>query len=176
MQRALCSGEEAAFGIERVLENVNLLSQRARAAGIPVILVQHEEDEGSLAHGAEGWQLADGLLAAGSDVKVRKRTPNSFHGTDLHRLLQERGINHLVVCGLQTEFCVDTTVRQALPLGYAVTLASDAHSTTDGVIPAERAIAHHNRTLSGMTHYGPKIEVEPSARVAFESSNNRSTQ
>ena len=168
MQHALCSGEDAAFGIDNVIEKINALSGRARASGSPVVLVQHEEDEGPLQFGSEGWALADGLLTAAEDIRVRKRTPNSFHKTELHRLLQDRGVSRVVICGLQTEFCVDTTVRQALPLGYSVTLAADAHSTTDGALRAEQVVAHHNRTLRCMTSYGPRIEVKPTAEVAFE--------
>ncbi len=168
MQHALCSGDDAAFDIESVIEKVNALSGRARASGSSVILIQHEEDEGPMQFGSEGWALAGGLLTAAEDIKVRKRTPNSFHATDLHRLLQDRGVSRVVVCGLQTEFCVDTTVRQALPLGYSVTLAADAHSTTDGALRAEQVIAHHNRTLRWMTSYGPRMEVMPAADVVFD--------
>jgi isochorismate hydrolase len=81
--------------------------------------------------------------------------------------MQERGVSRLVICGLQTEFCVDTTVRQALPLGDSVTLVADAHSTSDGALRAEQVIAHHNRTLRWMTSYGPRMEVKPAAEVAF---------
>ena len=168
MQHALCSGEDAAFGIENVIEKINALSARARALEVPVVVVQHEEDEGPLQFGSQGWALAAGLLITGEDIKVRKKTPNSFHQTDLHTLLQDRGVTHVVICGLQTEFCVDTTVRQALPLGYSVTLAADAHSTTDGALRAEQVIAHHNRTLRWMTSYGPRMEVKPAAEVAFD--------
>jgi nicotinamidase-related amidase len=168
IQHALCSGEEAAFGIDSVIEKVNALSGRARASHLPVILVQHEEDDGSLQFGHEGWALAEGLVTAAEDIRVRKRTPNSFHQTELHQLLQERAVSHVVICGLQTEFCVDTTIRQALPLGYNVTLVSDAHSTTDGALRAEQVIAHHNRTLRWMTSYGPRMEVRPADEVAFE--------
>lgn len=168
MQRALCSGEEAAFEVDTLIEKVNTLVRRARAAGAPVILVQHEEDEGPFLFGTETWELADGLLVAPEDVRVRKTTPNSFHRTDLHQLLRDRGITGLVVCGQQTECCIDTTVRQALPLGYDVTLAADAHSTIDGIIPAEQIIAHHNRTLSGMGGFGPRMEVRPAAEIGFE--------
>jgi nicotinamidase-related amidase len=129
--------------------------------------VQHEEDEGPLQFGSEGWALAGGLLTAAEDI-VRKRTPNSFHRTELHHLLQQRGVSRLVICGLQTEFCVDTTVRQALPLGYSVTLVADAHSITDGALRAEQVIEHHNRTLRWMTSYGPRMEVTPAAEVAFD--------
>jgi nicotinamidase-related amidase len=167
VQQALCSGEQAAFDIARVIDNVNGLSQRARAAGLPVVLVQHEEPEGPMQHGSAGWALADGLLTDAADVRVRKTTPNSFHGTDLQRVLQERGVKRLVVCGLQTEFCVDTTVRQALALGYDVVLAADGHSTADGAITAAQAIAHHNRTLRWMGGFDATIAVQPAAEVSF---------
>lgn len=167
MQQALCSGEEAAHGIEGVIDRVNELIAGARAAGAPVLLVQHEEDGGPLAHGAPGWQLVQGLAVTDADPRLRKTTPNAFHATNLQPWLQQHGITRLVVCGLQTDFCVDTSVRQALPLGYAVALASDAHSTTDGVISATQVIAHHNRTLRYMTHFGPEIQVRPAAEIAF---------
>jgi nicotinamidase-related amidase len=170
MQQALCSGAEAAFDIARVTDNVNALSRRARAAGLPVVLVQHEEAGGPMQHGSAGWALADGLLTDSTDVRVRKTTPNSFHGTDLQRLLQQRGVKRLVVCGLQTEFCVDTTVRQALALGYDVVLAADGHSTTDGAITAAQAIAHHNRTLRWMGGFDATIAVQPATEVSFAAS------
>jgi nicotinamidase-related amidase len=133
--------------IDNVIEKINALSSRARASGTLVIV---------------------GLLTAAEDIQVRKRMPSSFHRTELHQLLKERGVAHLVISGLQTEFCVDTTVRQALPLGYSVSLVADAHSTTDGALRAEQVIAHHNRTLRWMTSYGPRMEVKPAAEVTFE--------
>ncbi len=171
MQRALCTGDDAAFDIERVTERINGLSARARAAGVPVVLVQHEEGEGPLQFGSAGWQLADGLVTAASDLRVRKTTPNSFHRTELQGLLQARGVDRLVVCGLQSDYCVDTTVRQALALGYAVALAADAHSTVDNaVLSAAQITAHHNATLAHLSSFGPRVTVAPAAAVAFDAS------
>ena len=151
LQRALCSGEYAITDANGVVERVNAVSARARRAGIPVVFVQHEEGEGPLVHESEGWQLADGLVAQAGDLRVRKTKPDSFHGTPLLEMLQSRGIERLVICGAQTEYCVDSTTRRALHLGYQVALASDAHSTLDnGVLPAAQIIAHHNATLRGM--------------------------
>lgn len=167
MQRALCQGQWAAHGIASVMDKINSLSRQARAARVPVVLVQHEEAGGPLELQADGWALADGLETAPDDLRVRKTTPNSFHQTELLELLKARGVSRLVVCGLQTEFCVDTTVRQALPLGFAVCLAADAHSTTDDVLPAPQVIAHHNRTLGHLGSFGPRIEVKPAAAIVF---------
>ena len=166
VQHGLCTGRWAAFDIEQVIARINTLSERARAARLPVVLVQHEEDEGPLVHGSEGWQLDARLTLAQGDLRIRKRTPNAFHGTTLHAQLQDRGVDRLVVCGLQSEFCVDTTVRQALPLGYHVVLVADGHSTLDSEkLSAEQITAHHNQTLQYMTSFGPTMAVQPAHAV-----------
>jgi len=166
VQRALCVGPEAAFRVADVIARINDLSQRARASGAPVVLVQHDDD-GPLRFGTSGWELADGLVTSVSDLRVRKQTTNSFHNTALRDVLQERQVSRLVICGLQTDFCVDTTTRQALPLGYRIVLAADAHSTIDGAIPAAQIIAHHNHIFRNITSFGPVIEVTASAEVTF---------
>ena len=61
VQRALCTGEYECFDIKRVIDTINDLSTKARAADIPVILIQHEEEGDLLQYGSEGWQLAEGL-------------------------------------------------------------------------------------------------------------------
>lgn len=157
VQQALCSGQYAAYEIDAVIARINALGAKARAAGMPVIFVQHEEEEGPLPYGGAGWQLAAGLAVQPDDLRVRKTTPDSFHQTNLHQLLRERGVDALIICGLQTDFCVDTTVRRAFTLGYKVTLVADAHSTLDnGVLTAAQIIAHHNATLG---NFGPQVKV-----------------
>lgn len=168
VQRALCTGDEQVFGIGAIIDRINSLSRRARAVDAPVVFVQHEEDEGAFRSGTEGWKLADGLVTAPGDLRVRKTTPNSFHRTELQKLLREREVERMAICGLQTEYCVDTTIRQALSLGYRVVLASDAHSTVDGVLMAPQIIAHHNHTFRNMNSFGPVIEVKPAAEVVFD--------
>jgi len=80
--------------------------------------------------------------------------------------LQARGITKLVICGFQSEFCVDTTTRRALALGYPVTLVADGHSTTDnGVLKAAQISAHHNETLANIDSFGPRAEAVPASQV-----------
>jgi nicotinamidase-related amidase len=84
----------------------------------------------------------------------------------LHEALQIRGIDTLVVCGMQSDFCVDSTVRRALGLGYPVVLVSDAHTTMDnGVLTATQIVAHHNQTLSNLDSYGVLVTLQPSSTV-----------
>jgi nicotinamidase-related amidase len=168
VQQALCSGEWAAFEINRVVDRINELAEQARMAGAPVFFVQHEEDQGSLRFGTEGWQLYERLATRPEDTRVRKAASDSFYQTELHALLQSRGVAELVVCGLQSEFCVDSTVRRALALGYPVVLVSNAHSTMDnGVLSAAQISAHHNATLANIGGYGVTVTATTAAEVCF---------
>jgi nicotinamidase-related amidase len=120
-------------------------------------------------YGTESWKLAPALEVHSSDVVLRKSASDSFHGTGLHDLLDSRGITNLVICGLQSEFCVDTTTRRAMALGYPVVLVSDGHSTVDnGILSALQISAHHNRTLSNIESFGPRTTVVPAGEIDFE--------
>lgn len=168
VQSALCSGEEECFESQRVIRTINDLSAKARAVGVPVILIQHEELQGTLLYGSAAWQLADGLLTAADDLSVRKTTPDAFYQTDLQPLLQARGIDRLVICGLQTDYCVNATVRQAHALGYDVVLAADAHSTMDnGSLAAEQIIANHNNRLGRLSGAVSRVDVVPAEEIHF---------
>src|SRR4051812_41590463 len=114
VQAALCMGEHQAFDCDAVIGRINLVSRRFREAGALVVVIQHESVGGDLVHGTEGWKLAPGLVTAPTDTFLRKTATDSFHKTDLHAILQERGIPRLVICGLHSEFCVDTTTRRAM--------------------------------------------------------------
>ena len=84
------------------------------------------------------------------DLVVHKRTPDSFYGTTLQTELESRGIRKLVIAGIQSDWCVDTTVRRAYSLEYEVTVVEDAHSTCDTkILKAPQIIAHHNLIFGG---------------------------
>ena len=159
VQQGLCEGEHDAHDSQAVIARINRVTAKARAAGAPVMFVQHEA-AGYLDFGSREWQLADGLCVEANDIRVRKTTPDSFHRTDLESLLQSHGVTDLIVCGMHTEFCVDTTTRRALALGYPVVLVGDAH-TTEGNdhLTAPQVIAHHNHTLGNISSFGPRVRV-----------------
>jgi nicotinamidase-related amidase len=168
VQRALCSGEYQCHDIHHVINTINGLSARARKAGVPVVLIQHEEKDSPLAHGAEGWQLAEGLETSPKDLRVRKTTPDSFYQTDLRKLLPSEDFEKLVICGLQTDYCVNATVRQAHQLGYDVVLVADAHSTVDnGNMSAEDIISEHNKDLAHLTGATGRVDVKAAADITF---------
>ena len=153
---------------EEVIVRINALAARARAAGVPVVFVQHETATGALVHGTPGWRLVDGLAVADGDLRIRKRTPDSFLRTGLHELLAQRDVRHLTICGYSSEFCVDTTTRSAAAQGYEVTLAADAHTSHDKPHATGLQIrTHENETLSRITSFGVTIAAVPAAELAF---------
>lgn len=167
VQRALFDAEPRPFEADAVVERINALSARARLAGVPVVFIQHE-DARSLAHGSDGWQLQAALSTTPADRFIRKRTADSFLGTALGEWLAAEGIDQLVVAGYASEFCVDTTVRRAAALGWAVLIAADAHTTHDKTHATAALIrAHHNATLADISSFGPKIEAVAGDRVRF---------
>ena len=136
---------------EALLETIGGLAAKARAAGVPVVYVQHSGSEGHPLHPqAPGWPLHPAIAPLQGELVIHKHHPDSFQETDLQRELEAREIRPLVIAGIQTEFCVDTTTRRAYSLGYDVTLVQDGHSTWDSPdLRAPQIIAHHNRVLGG---------------------------
>jgi nicotinamidase-related amidase len=164
MQQGLCVGPDAAHDCAGTIARINTVTRRARAAGSPVIFIQHESRTGYLEHASPDWQLAAGLDVQAGDLRVRKTTPDAFLGTELHALLQERGIQELVVCGMHSEFCVDTTTRKALALGYPVVLIADAHTSAGNqALSPQQVIAHHNATLTNIASFGPRVRAVPAS-------------
>ncbi|MBM7567107.1 cysteine hydrolase family protein [Paenibacillus sacheonensis] len=149
VQNEMLDEANPVYNSAEVIRNLRSLLSKARSEGVPVIYVQHEEGPGgSLVPGSEAWEIYAEIGPEGGELIVPKTTPDAFHGTVLHEALRARGIKHVVLTGMQTEICVDTTCRRAFSLGYGVTLVTDAHSTWSlGELSAEQIIAHHNRAL-----------------------------
>jgi nicotinamidase-related amidase len=123
----------------------------ARDARTPVILVQHAGEAGHpLAEDGPGFAFHSRLTPDGAETVIVKRHCNAFQDTDIAERLRDSGIGRLVVCGMQSQYCVDTFVRAAVERGLKVQLVSDGHTTfgTD-ILSADRIIAHHNNLLDG---------------------------
>ena len=120
------------------------LVDRARAAGVPVIWVQHYD--GEMPSGSEGWRIVDELRPAGGEPVVHKAWNDAFEETDLEDRLAERAVDRLVVVGAQTEWCIRATLHGAIARGYDATLVCDAHTTGDlsPEVPATAVIAMTN--------------------------------
>ena len=166
VQQGLCEGPDAAFDCEGTIARINTVTHHAREAGAPVIFIQHESESGNLRYGSDMWQLAQGLETQSTDFFVRKTTPDAFRRTELEPLLEDLQAQGLVICGMHTEFCVDTTTRSALSMGFPVILVSDAHTSAEnGVLSPQQIIAHHNVTLTNISSFGPTATAVPSSEL-----------
>jgi nicotinamidase-related amidase len=134
-----------------LLKKTKNLIQKARASHVLVIYIQNNGGKGDPdEYGSDEWKIHPSIAPIKGEVLVQKKTPDAFYKTNLNEELKSRQITHLIVAGLQTEYCIDTTCRRAFSLGYNVTLVKDAHSTWDTpILSATQIIEHHNSVLSG---------------------------
>ncbi len=168
VQRAFFDADPRPYEADAVIDRINSLAARARAAGTPVVFVHHERPSVGLEYGSESWQLERHLVVKEVDTILRKTTPDSFLRTELAALLARWGTEQLVICGYATEFCVDTTTRRAAALGFPVVLVADAHTTHDKSHASGALIrTHHNATLPSIGSFGPEIKATPAADVAL---------
>lgn len=154
---------------ERVLANIRTLIDGARTAGTPVIYVRHEDAHYEpMQPGGAGFDVHPAIAPVPGEAIVDKRACDAFYETPLEQTLRQIGTEHVVVTGLQTEFCIDTACRSALHRDFGVTLAADAHTTYPrDDASAEQIIAHHNHTLAGIPHPTREIAVRLTAEIRF---------
>lgn len=147
-----------------VIERINHAAACVRRDGGRVVFVRH--CDGDAVPGSRAWQVIPELEVDAAGRHVDKTACDSFAGTDL--LEQLAGSETLYVCGLATEFCVDTTLRAALSRGFDVVALSDAHTTADGPhLSARHVIEHHNWIWTHLAVPAERKLVVRTTREAF---------
>jgi nicotinamidase-related amidase len=116
-----------------ILIGIKKLIQSARSYNIPIIFIQHCGKEKSIFEkGSTGWKIHPIIAPNESKIIIEKKL----------------SVDTIIICGLVTEGCIDTTVRRAYSLGYKIEVASDCHSTTDSkVLNAKQIVDHHNEVF-----------------------------
>jgi nicotinamidase-related amidase len=152
---------------EKVLANIAALLVHARSSKTTVLYVQHDGAEGHPLEGdTPGWGIHPSVLPQRGEAIVRKRASDSFFETTLGGELDAAGITNLIVAGGMTEYCIDTTCRRAISLGYEVMLVSDGHLSRDSsVLSAAQIVAHHNLILDGFAAGSHAVHVMPTKEV-----------
>jgi nicotinamidase-related amidase len=169
VQRGLFCAEPPPFEAEAVVARINAVTANARAAGAPVIFIQHDGEPGGedVAPFTEGWKLHPDLDVHPGDLVIHKTTCDAFYRTSLETELQSLGIKTLLLTGYATDFCVDTTLRRAASQDYHIIVVADAHTTSDNpVLKAEQVREHHNWAWANcITSKG--VTVLRAAEVSF---------
>ena len=113
---------------EKFIEKIQLLIDGARAEGIPVVQILHVEDEGVFSL-ASGHVKTMTELSIAPDAVFHKRRHSALVGSGLDVWLVQNGIRRLIVSGIRTEQCCETTTRHASDIGYTVDYVTEATLT-----------------------------------------------
>jgi nicotinamidase-related amidase len=149
---------QPAWQASQIIKNITVAVEKARAQGVPVIWVQHSDDE--LVYGSPECQLVPELAPEAGEVHIYKHFNSSFERTTLEETLAEFGTAHIVLAGAATNWCVRATAYGALDRGYDVTLLKDAHTTEtvefqDGSnVDAACVIRELNMTMTWLSYPG----------------------
>ena len=136
-----------AFKRNQVINNIAQLVSNARSQQVPVVWVQHADDE--LVKDTLGWEYVAELQSAQGESVIHKSFGDSFEDTELENILSGLKVGKLIVCGAQTDACIRSTLHGAIARGYDATLVSDSHTTDDCTyseppVSAEQIISHTN--------------------------------
>ena len=142
---------------EAFLNNISSLISAAHAAGKEVIYVRHDGGpDDPLEQGTPGWQLDRSLTPTVGERIFEKRFPSAFKDTGLREYLHERGVQRLVICGMQTEHCIDSSAKAAFEHGFSVVIPSGASTTySNPFLSGASMIAYYEK----MIWHLPPIEV-----------------
>ena len=160
-----------AWDAPRIIKNVARAVERARAQSVPVIWVQHSDEE--LVHGSPEWQWVPDLVPAEGEPLIDKRFNSSFEQTPLEGHLAKFGATHIVLAGAATNWCIRATAYGVLERGYDLTLLSDAHTTgpmeieNGARIEAESIVQELNIAMTWVSYPGRKNGTAIAEEVDF---------
>jgi nicotinamidase-related amidase len=160
---------EGAHERDGVVANVGSLVDKARRERVPVVWVQHSDEQ--IVRGSDGWRIVPELAPGDAEPLVEKHYNDSFEDTDLESVLSGLAVGRLVVVGAQTDACVRSTLHGAFVRGYDAILVGDAHTTEDltawGAPPPGQVIAHTNLYWSDHTAPGRTAATVETKDVDF---------
>ncbi len=162
---------DGAWEAPRVIQNVSRAVERARAAGVPVIWVQHSDEE--LLTGSDIWKLVPELVPAPGEALVAKKFESSFEQTTLEDELSKNNATQIILAGAASNWCIRATAYGALDRGYDLTLVADAHTTktlefqNGEKIEAEGIVKELNNAMTWLQYPGRKNTTATAEEVEF---------
>jgi nicotinamidase-related amidase len=159
----------AAHERDTVVANVGSLVAKARRERVPVVWVQHSDEQ--LVRGTDDWRIVPELTPGDAEPLIEKNYGDSFEDTQLEIVLSGLGVGRLFVVGAETDACIRSTLHGAFVRGYDTTLVKDAHTTNDqsawGAPPPDQVIKHTNLYWTYQTAPGRKAGTVETKDVDF---------
>jgi len=137
------------YQFDRFVSHVRTLIRTARKNGIEVIYVRHDDGPGTpLTRGTDGFEIYDTFAPQPTERIFDKCVNSAFRDTGLREYLQEKGETDVVLAGLQTDYCMDATVKAGFEHGFCMIVPEGANSTFDNpYMTAETSVHYHNEFL-----------------------------
>ena len=147
MQKALV--DEELYAYDALLDSTVRLVEAARKKGVEVIFVQHDAGPGSgLSVGDEGFEIIDALRPEAGEKVFVKTINTCFGNKELKAYLKQQEDKRLMIIGLQTNYCIDATVKSAFERGFDVIIPEGSNSTFDNdYMTAETAVRYYNEDV-----------------------------
>lgn len=147
MQKALVDDELYAF--ETFLDRTVQLVRAARENRVEVVFVQHDAGAGSgLTPGADGFEIIDEILPEPGEKVFVKNINSCFGNKDFKKYMKKQKDKRLMIVGLQTNYCIDATVKSAFERGYDVIIPEGTNSTFDNdYMTGETTVRYYNEDV-----------------------------
>ena len=137
------------YNFSEFKKRIKSLISRARQKGIEVIYIRHDDGPTqALTKGTDGFEIYDGFAPEKSE-KIYDKTVNSpFKETGLTEYLREKGERDVMVVGLQTDYCMDATIKCGFEHGFHMIVPEYTNSTVDNdYMTAEQTYKYYNEFM-----------------------------
>lgn len=159
MQTALVKAEP--YNRTVVIENIKALLNACRKIELPVIYIQHDGGNGDeLEHGSSGWAIYEGIAPLPDEKIFEKQYNSAFRKTGLRAYLDEIGAKHIILCGMQTEYCLDATCKVAFEYGYKITIPQSTTTTFDNAFASGKDLLKYYENQIWNNRYAQVISLE----------------
>lgn len=136
--------ESHPYNEKKFIENIGLLLHNCRERKIPVIYVRNDGGSGDeLEPGSAGWQIYKAIAPLAEEMIFDKRYNSAFRKTGLHEFLKSIGAENLILCGMQTEYCMDASCKVAFEYEYHVTIPQGTTTTLDNDFATGEALSKY---------------------------------
>ena len=137
------------YNYELFAKNIRKLADTARESGVEVIYIRHDDGAGQpLSKGNDGFDIWHGITPLKNEHIFDKIVNSPFKESGLLEYLTEKGEKTLMVTGLQTEYCIDATVKCGFEHGFEMIVPENANTTMDNAfLPGEMTYKYYNEFI-----------------------------
>ena len=159
MQSALVEAEP--YNRAVVVENIKTLLTACRKREIPIIYIQHDGGAGDeLEHGSIGWNIYQEIASLPNEKVFEKHYNSAFRGTGLREYLNKIGAKNIILCGMQTEYCLDATCKVAFEYDYEVTIPQSTTTTFDNAFASGKDLSEYYENQIWNNRYAQVVSMK----------------